>query len=184
SKAAASKKETNDQHKSSLGSPHQSKPRQQLEPAKNDKRYNAPLTRARLSFVSFFNSICFSIALSILLHSWWVLGEGLLGSLIFTGIAAISKKKNELAGDQPIFILSGCLIFPIAWGLAGWLFISSIIHSLSLPQILVITGSVLGAGIGLVAGCVGHLLLGVIIFGEEFSRRTFDRESSEKKIRK
>ncbi len=152
--------EAHNQSQSSPGNPRETEQVQQLEQVKKEKLYNT--VRRGLIYASLINSICVSIALSRLLHSWLVLGGGILGGLILTGITAASA-KNEKIDDQGIWSVSLLLIFPLAWGYVGWLcdsFMSHMIYFVFLPQILGL--------VGLAAGCLGYSITCAFTVGDDY----------------
>lgn len=127
---------------------------QQSDPSTKVEAYTPH--RAAYCWTAFVDSLCVSIALSLLFHSWWVLGGGILESFIFAGITAASIQKNRKCIDQAIYLLSALLIFPVAWGYVGWQCGSLLSHTIPFmffPHILALLGGVAGL-IGYVFTCV------------------------------
>lgn len=71
-----------------------------------------------------------SIVLSLLLHSWWILGGAFLGGIIFNFVIGTSIKQIE-------FIIAS--LFGIIWSSVGWFLtplISPIVHIIHLSPLL------------------------------------------------
>ena len=154
--------ETHNRSRSSPGNSRETRQVQQSEQVKKETLYKT--VKLGLVYASLIDSICVSIALSLFLRSWLVLGGGILGGLILTGITAFSAKNEDVA-KQAIWCVSVLLIFPLAWGYAGWLcdsFMSHIINFVFLPQVLAL--------VGFVAGCIGYTCTCAVTVGEDYSK--------------
>lgn len=118
-------------------SPVRSREKQEIKPVRQIKQ---------IALTTLTDSICISLAFSLLLHSWWILGGSLLVGLLLTGIIVLSVKDNVHAFDQTSVTMIWFL-FALMWGYAGWFIcdvhVPSIIHFLC-------------ALIGFILGAIGY----------------------------
>jgi hypothetical protein len=108
------------------------------------------------ALTTFIDSVCVSAALGYLLHSWWILGAGLLVGLILTRIIAVATKDNAYAFSQTGVTMTW-LIFALAWGYVGWFLLDA-----QIPSIV----HFLCACVGFLLGLIGYLVTYAIVSPE------------------
>ena len=112
----------------------------------------------QLGPITFINTLYISLVLGSLLHSWWVLGGGLLIGLILTGIMAFSDKRETLQALMAILLW---FLVGLMWGYIGWLVCDSY-----MPLII----RCLCAFIGFILGLSGHYLISGVINSKQAKR--------------